>query len=305
MDRLEAMGLFLSVAELGSFSATSRKTGIPLATVSRKIAELEAHLATKLLLRTTRRLTLTEAGETYRKAARRIVEQVDEAERMAAGEYAVPRGELVLTAPLLFGRLFILPLVTEFLRAYPDIDVRLLLSDRNLHLLEDHVDMAARIGPLPDSGLIATRIGSMRRVVCASPSCLAAHGRPERPDELERFPIVGFEYLAPVVTWRFFDAPARKAIECPGRPRLSVSTAEAAVAAAVEGVGATWVLHYQCSDAVRSGLLEIVLSHFELTPLPVHLLHAGQGYMPLKTRVFLDFAAPRLRARLAELERSG
>ena len=173
MDRLEAMAILLRVADRGSFSAASRELGVPLPTVSRKVNELERHLGTRLLVRTTRKVALTDAGATYAASARRILEEVDETERVAAGEFQVPRGELILTAPVFFGRLHILPIVTDFLAAFPEIDVRLVLSDRNLHLIADHVDMAVRIGTLPDSRLMATRVGTMRTVVCATP-CLAS-----------------------------------------------------------------------------------------------------------------------------------
>lgn len=299
MDRLQAMAILVRVADDGSFSAAGRGLGMPLATVSRKVSELEAHLGTRLLHRTTRKVTPTDAGAAYLASARRILEQVGESERVAAGEFLAPRGELVLTAPILFGRLHILPVVADFLAAYPEIDVRLLLSDRNLHLLDEHVDMAARIGRLPDSSMVATRIGSMRTVVCASPSLLARHGTPEAPEELDALPCVSFDFLSPATVWAFRRTGV--AIDLPIRPRLRVSTAEAAVAAAVLGVGATRVLHYQCDDAVRGGSLAIILAAYEVEPLPVHLLHAGQGALPSKTRVFLDFAAGRLRQGLAAL----
>ncbi|WP_246529510.1 LysR substrate-binding domain-containing protein [Microvirga zambiensis] len=273
----------------------------PLPTVSRKVGELEARLGTPLLIRTTRRLSLTEAGTAYVAAVRRILEEVNEAERMAAGEFITPRGELVLTAPVLFGRLHLLPLVTEFLDAYPEIDVRLVLSDRNLHLIDDHVDIAVRISPLPDSSMIATRVGSMRTVVCASPRLLSIHGYPKTPDELAGMPCVGFDMLAARSNWVFQGRGAKAAIQVKVRPRLIISTAEAAVWAAVQGVGVTRVLHYQCAQAVSDGKLEIVLPAYEPAPLPIHLLHAERGTLPLKMRVFLDFAAPRLRERLDHL----
>lgn len=293
------MAILIRVVDDGSFSAASRTLGMPLATVSRKVSELEAHLGTRLLQRTTRKVTPTDAGTVYLTSARRILEQVGESERAAAGEFQAPRGELVLTAPILFGRLHILPVVADFLAAYPEIDVRLLLSDRNLHLLDDHVDMAARIGRLPDSSMVATRIGAMRTVVCASPTLLARHGTPETPEGLGALPCVSFDFLSPASTWAFRCQGA--AVDLPIRPRLRLSTAEAAVAAAALGVGATRVLHYQCDDAVRSGSLAIILAAYEVEPLPVHLLHAGQGVLPSKMRVFLDFAGGRLRQRLAAL----
>jgi len=291
MDRLETMTILLRVVDRGSFSAASRDLGVPLATVSRKVNELEAHLGTKLLVRTTRKVALTDVGSAYVASTRRILDEIDETERIAAGEFRVPRGELILTAPILFGRLHILPIVTEFLAAYPQINVRLLLTDRNLHLIEDHVDMAVRIGPLPDSTMIATRVGLMRTVVCASPKLLAGQGVPKSPEDLAGLPCVNFELLSPASAWPYM----------PIRPRLSVTTAEAAVWAAAQGLGVTRVLHYQCADAINDGSLRIILANFEVEPLPVHLLHAARGALPAKLRVFLDFAAGRLRKSLSSL----
>jgi DNA-binding transcriptional LysR family regulator len=301
MDRLEAMMILLRVVDKGSFSAASRDLGVPLASVSRKVIDLETHLGARLLVRTTRTLALTEAGRAFVAASRRILDEVDEAERVAAGEYEAPRGELVLTAPILFGRIHLLPVVTAFLAAYPDITIRLSLSDRNLHLLDESLDMAVRIGPLPDSGMIATSIGSMRTVVCASPQLLGSHGAPSRPEDLASLPCVGFEHLSGASIWTFRGPAGRGTIDVAVNPRLTVTTAAAAVWAAAEGVGATRVLHYQCADAVRSGALRLLLADYEPAPLPIHLIHAARGVLPLKMRFFLDFAAARLRHRLAAL----
>jgi DNA-binding transcriptional LysR family regulator len=301
MDRLEAMSILLLTVEKGSFSAAARELRIPLPTVSRKVSELEAHLGTPLLIRTTRRLSLTEAGTAYVAAAKRILEEVNEAERIAAREFITPRGELVLTAPMLFGRLHLLPIVTEFLVTFPEIDVRLVLSDRNLHLIDDHVDMAVRIGGLPDSSMIATRVGSMRTVVCANPEFLGTHGYPKTPEDLSGMPCVSFDMLTARSNWVFQGRGAKTTTQVEVRPRLIASTAEAAVWAAVQGVGVTRVLHYQCAQAISDGMLEIVLPAYEPAPLPIHLLHAGRGTLPLKMRAFLDFAAPRLRERLDRL----
>src|SRR6516165_1165819 len=176
MDRLETMTILLRVVDRGSFSAASRDLGVPLATVSRKVNELEAHLGTKLLVRTTRKVALTDVGSAYVASTRRILDEIDETERIAAGEFHVPRGELILTAPILFGRLHILPIVTEFLAAYPQINVRMLLTDRNLHLIEDHVDMAVRIGPLPDSTMIGASFGCWRSCFFANEPCASECG---------------------------------------------------------------------------------------------------------------------------------
>ncbi|WP_428394178.1 LysR family transcriptional regulator [Lichenicoccus sp.] len=299
MDRFEAMRVLVLSVDRGSFSAASRELRMPLATVSRKVSELEAHLGTRLLVRTTRSLATTDAGRAYLASSRRILEELDEAERVAAGEFRAPRGELVLTAPIVFGRLHILPILAEFLAAYTEINVRLHLSDRNLDLVGEHVDMAVRIGPLPDSSMVATRVGSMRIVVCVSPELLAGHGEPQSPEDLAALPCVGF---APVqaASWRLLNG-ATGTTQVAINPRLSVSTADAAVWAAIRGVGVTRVLHYQCANALRDGSLRLILAEFEPEPLPVHLLHAARGDLPLKMRVFLDFATARLRDTLKSL----
>ncbi|WP_158917977.1 LysR family transcriptional regulator [Caulobacter sp. S45] len=301
MDRLEAMSILLLTVEKGSFTAAAKALGMPLPTVSRKVSDLETHLGAQLLLRTTRKLSLTDAGLAYVAASRRILEEVAEAERVASGEYDTPRGELVLTAPILFGRLHLLPVVTDFLAAYPDITVRLSLSDRNLHLLDEHLDMAVRIGALPDSSMVATRIGSMRMVVCASPNLLGSHGAPKRPEDLSSLPCVNFEPMSGASIWPFRRPGGAGGVDIAVTPRLSVTTAEAAVWAASQDVGATRVLHYQCAEAVRSGALRIVLPEFEPDPIPIHLIHAARGASPLKMRSFLDFATTRLRHRLEDV----
>ena len=292
------MSILLAVVEAGSFSAAARQLQMPLATVSRKVSELEAHLKTRLLHRSTRQLSLTETGLAYLAACRRILEEVSEAERAASGEYAAPKGELAITAPVVFGRLHVLPVVADFLKTYPDIDVRMVLTDRLVPLLEEHIDLALRIGELPDSSWVATRVGSVRRVVCASPEYFAAHGVPARPQALAEHACVTFEQMTSRHVWNFSVGKADIAV--PVRSRLAVSTAEAAVDAAVAGIGITRVLSYQMAQALHTGALQIALAAYEPPPWPVSLVHTGQGILPLKLRAFLDFAAPRLKARLAE-----
>lgn len=296
------MSILLLAVERGSLSAAARELRMPLPTVSRKVSELENQLGARLLTRTTRSLSLTDAGDGYIEAAKRILEQVKDAELAATGEYNAPRGELILTAPRIFGRAHLLPIVTQFMAVYPEITVRLLLSDRNLHLVEDHVDTAVRIGALPDSSLIATRVGSMRTVVCASPKFLAAHGIPKAPADVIAVPSVTFDLQSGALTWAFRNAGDKRSFEVPVRSRLSVSAADAAVSAAIDGAGVTRVLHYQCADAVRQGLLQIILAECELEPVPVHLLHPGRALLPTKSRVFLDFAASHLRERLLDID---
>jgi DNA-binding transcriptional LysR family regulator len=299
MDRLEAMAILVEAVDVGSLSAASRKMNVPLPTVSRKIADLESHLGARLLTRSTRKLTLTDAGATYVAVAKRILEQVADAERAAAGEYRAPRGDLGVTAPIVFGRLHLLPLVTDFLTRYPEIDIRLVLSDRNTDLIDEHMDIAIRIGALPDSSMIATRIGAVRHVICASPSFLASYGVPETPAALATFPCISHDFLTvPSAAWAFREPGAKVDMMAPVRVRLAVTTAEAAIDAAVAGIGVTRLISHQVADAVARGALRIILARYECEPIPVSILYAGQGILPLKVRAFRDFATPRLRAAL-------
>jgi DNA-binding transcriptional LysR family regulator len=300
MDRLEAMSLLVAAAEEGSLSAAGRKLGVPLPTVSRKIAELEAHLRTRLLVRSTRKLALTDAGTSFVTACRRILDELGEAEAAASGEYISPRGELVLTAPIVFGRLYVVPIINQFLARYPEINVRMILSDRNLNLFDDRIDMAVRIGELPDSSMVARCLGTIRRVVCASPAYLAAHGIPKTPNDLADHLCVTFSAMVYGIPWSF--APLDGGPPKIQQPvcRLNINTAEAAVDTAIAGIGLTSVLSYQAARGVAEGKLHIVLIDYEPDPIPVHLLHAGQGLLPQKIRSFIKFAAPRLRNVLAD-----
>lgn len=297
MNRLESMSVFVAVVEAGSLSAAARQLDMPLATVSRKVAELEAHLKSRLLHRTTRQLSLTDVGASYLTACRRILEEIGEAERAATGEYAQPKGELVVTAPIVFGRLHIVPVVAEFLAQYPEISVNLMLTDRVVHLMEEQCDVAVRIGELPDSSLKAVPVGTVRRVVCASPRYLKTHGEPARPQDLADHSCITFDVLASVGAWVFGSGKLEQTV--PVHSRLSVNTAEAAIAAATLGVGMIRVLSYQVADALQKGDLQVLLQPYESTALPINLVHKGQAPLPLKVRAFLDFVTPRLRAREA------
>ncbi|MBX5147778.1 LysR family transcriptional regulator [Rhizobium lentis] len=296
MDRLDAMTVLLAVVEQGSLSAAARHLRSPLATVSRKVSELEAHLGARLLQRSNRKVALTEAGRSYVEAAREILDRVDEAERAAAGEYSAPKGELTMTAPIVFGRLHVLPVVIDFLKAYPDINLRLMLGDRLANLVEDHIDVALRIGNLADSNLIATRLGAIRRTVYASPGYLARNPVPVQPAELSAHDCITFEGMATTQSWTFTEG--KRDLAVPVRSRLAVNTAEAAVDAAVAGLGITRVLSYQAARAAAAGLLVPLLADFEPPPAPVHLVYPSQGLVPIKLRALIDFATPRLRAAL-------
>lgn len=297
MDRLDAMSVFVAVVDAGSLSGAGRRLDLPLATVSRKLSDLEAHLRTRLLTRSTRQLALTDAGREYLAACRQILEQIEEAERAASGAYASAKGELVVAAPLVFGRLHVVPLVAEFLESYPDVDVQMLLGDRNVNLLEEHVDVALRVGVLPDSSLVATQVGAIRLVTCASPSYLARFGAPAAPADLAAHRCVTFAGLMPATSWTFSGAQRPETVSV--RSRLSLNTADAAIAAAVAGAGITRVLSYQVAEALRDGTLVRLLPEHEPAPVPVSLVHAGQGRLPMRSRAFLDFAAPRLRRLLS------
>jgi DNA-binding transcriptional LysR family regulator len=293
MDRLDSMSILITAVEAGSLSAAARKLGTPLATVSRKVSNLEAHLRTRLLTRSNRQLALTDAGRTYVAACRRILEEVGEAERAAAGEYSVPKGHLTLSAPIVFGRLHVLPVVTAFLDAYPEIDIRLMLADRMINLVEEHVDSAVRIGSLADSSMTAIKVGEIRRVVCASPAYFKKRGRPRKPADLATHDCVTFEGLQSPGQWLFGVGKEQQAVTI--HSRLAVNTAEAAIDAAATGLGITRVFSYQVAAALKAGAMALALSDFEPAPVPVHLIHAGERLLPLKLRAFLDFAAPRLR----------
>lgn len=298
MDRLNAMSVFVVIVDTGSLSAAGRQLNLPLATVSRKLSDLEAHLKTRLLVRSTRQLTLTDAGRHFLGACRQILEQVEEAESTAAGAYADAKGQLVIAAPIVFGRLHVVPVVAEFLAQFPDVDARLILGDRNVNLLEEHVDVALRIGELPDSGLVAVPLGTIRRVICANPDYLAQRGAPAVPQDLSRHHCVTFEALMAATAWSFDGPQGRYSV--PVRSRLSVTTADAAIAAARAGVGITRVLSYQVAQSLRDRELVRILIDHEPLPVPVQLVYLGQGRLPMKARAFIDFAALRLRSLLAE-----
>jgi len=296
MDRLEAMSVIIAVTETGSMSAASRRLKSPVATVSRKVAELESRLKAELFQRTSRRMTLTDAGRSYFEACKRITEQVDEAERVVSGEYRTPKGELAVTAPWGLGHTHLLPLGVEFLETYPDISLRLVLSDRIVNMVDENIDIAIRLGSLPDSSMIATRIGAMRIVVCGSPSYLKVRGRPKQLSELSKHDCITIDDYAVPSIWRFVRG--NRAMVAPIRSRLCVNTSEAAVLAAIDGAGLARVISYKMDAAKRAEKLAIVLEEFEPEPLPVHIVYAPRKPVPLKLRAFLDWMTPRLRDRL-------
>ena len=310
MDRLEGMSIVLAVAEAGSLSAAARQQKMPLATVSRKVSELEAHLRTKLFNRSSRVLVPTDEGRSYIAAAKRILADVAEAERAASGEYTTPRGELSISAPVALGRLHLQPVLAEFLAAFPEVDVQLDLRDQAVNLLEEHVDVALRIGPHADSSLIAVRVGEIRRVMCASPAYLKSRGTLKSPDDLTTHDCISFPPIQLPNIWRFKQDQTDYAV--PVRSRLVVSNLESAYDAARAGLGITVVFSYHVTEAIKSGQLTPLLADFQPPPLPISFMYSPNRFMPAKLRAFLDFAVPRLKARLGDLpkgvvrrERSG
>jgi DNA-binding transcriptional LysR family regulator len=297
MDRLEAMSVIVAVTETGSFSAASRRLGTPIATVSRNVADLEARLKAELFQRSSRRMTLTDAGRDYVEACKRIMEQVDDAERQVSGEYRSPKGDLAVTTPWGLGHTHLLPLAVEFLKAFPEIGLRLSLTDRVVDPVEESIDVAIRIGSLSESSMIATRIGSIRVVVCASPAYLAARGHPQTPDQLRDHDCIAINPVHSPNAWRFRKGNREFLVSI--QSRLCVNTSEAAVIAAIAGAGLTRVMSYKMDAARRAGTLDLVLESFELEPLPIAIVYSPRKPVPLKLRVFLDWVTPRLKARLA------
>jgi DNA-binding transcriptional LysR family regulator len=293
------MSVLLAAVEGGSLSKASKNLRLPLATVSRKVSELEAHLSATLLIRSAKGLELTPAGRSYVTAAKSILEQLNEAERTASGEYREPKGDLVVTAPIMFGRLNVLPVVIKFLDAFPDVSVGLMMTDRFAHFLEDQVDVALRIGPLPDSRLVATRLGVVRHIVCASHDYIAANGAPQTPEDLAEHRVISFQTLSAVSSWTFEVEGIEVATTLSSR--LSVNTIDAALDAALSGAGLVRAVSYQVAEHVRAGRLALVLEDFEPKARPVYLVYDSQSRLPLKLRAFVDFVVPRLRQRLIDV----
>jgi DNA-binding transcriptional LysR family regulator len=297
MDRLEAMSVIVAVTETGSFSAASRRLKKPVATVSRNVAELEARLKAQLFQRSSRQMTLTDAGRSYIEACKRIIEQVDDAEREVSGEYRIPKGDLAITSPWGFGHIHLMPIAVEFMNAYPEIALRLVLTDRIVDTVEENIDISIRIGNLADSNLIATKVGSVRFVLCASPGYLAEHGHPSEPAELAAHDCISIDSVAPQRSWKFIKDGREMVV--PIRSRLTVSDSEAAIEAAIAGTGITRVMSYKMEAARRAGQLVLMLEEYEQEPWPVHIVYAERKPVPLKLRAFLNWMTPRLKARLA------
>lgn len=299
MDRLDTMRVFAAVADARGFAPAARQLGLSPPAVTRAVVALERRLGAQLLRRTTRSVSLTEAGERFHADCRRILAEVAEAESSAGGAHRDLQGQLAVTAPLLFGRLHVAPVVLEFLRAQPRITVRCHFVDHIVHLLDEGFDVAVRIAQLPDSGLHAQRVGELRRVLVAAPSYLAEHGTPTEPMALQEHAAIGFSAAgAGIGPWLFYP-PGRKqrgdAVAVQPRWRMLANTSETMIAAAAAGIGLARALAYQVAAEVRDGRLQVLLEDHEPTPVPVQLVHAEGRQASAKTRAFIDLAAQRLR----------
>ncbi len=296
MDRIEAIAVFLIALDEGSLAAAARRLKRSPAAISRAITFLEAHVGAELLHRTTRSMMLSEVGERYATTCRRILAELEEAEALAGGEHTVPRGMLSISAPPISGDDVLGPILDDFLDAYPMVSVRLVLLDRPVNLIEEGIDVAMRIAELPDSSLIATRIGTeVRRVVVGSPGYLSRHARITEPADLAAHEIIAFTNFG-IDSWSFAAAAGSRIPRVVHfSPRITVNTVRAALASAIRGRGLTRLYSYHIAEAVRRGELQVVLANAEHPPVPVHLLTPnGRASMP-KVRAFIDFATPRLR----------
>lgn len=286
MDRIETMQAFVTVADHKGFAPAARKLGLSASAVTRMVAALEERVGARLLQRTTRSVMLTDAGDRFLERARRILADVEEAEGAVQAERTQPTGRLVVSAPLGFGRRHVTPLMSTYLKRYPDVAGDLRLSDRMVNLVEEGIDIAVRIGHLPDSSLVARAVGDMRRMVVASPDYLAAHGEPHHPSEIAAHRTVHFGALSAAPDWRFVEDGREIRVAC--APRFTTNSADAAIFHAEQGGGLTRVLAYQAAEGLASGRLKAVLTDFEIAPLPIHLVYPTSRLLSAKVRAFVD-----------------
>jgi DNA-binding transcriptional LysR family regulator len=301
MDRIDAMSIFVAALDEGSLAGAGRKLGRSPAAVSRAVAFLEEHVGAQLLYRTTRSIKLSEVGERYADACRRILAELMEADVLAEGERSAPRGTLTLTAPVTCGEEVLRPILDAFLDAYPQVSAKLCLLDRRVNLIDEGIDVALRIGHLPDSSMVAVRVGEVRQIIAAAPCYLAKHPRIDTPDDLAKQQIIATTHFG-LDTWNFpppSGSTMPRAVQF--APRLVVNSVRAAVASATEGHGVTRLFSYQIARHVLDGRLRIVLRSDEHPPLPVHIILPERRLSIPKVRAFVDFAVPRLRTQFTRL----
>jgi DNA-binding transcriptional LysR family regulator len=293
MDKLHLMTVFAGVAEEESFAGGARRLAMSPPAVTRCIATLEARLGVKLLDRTTRYVRVTEAGQRYLEDARRIIAEVEEADDAVVGINAEPKGHLTITAPVLFGSMYVTPVVVEYLERYPEMKITALFLDRVVNLIEEGVDVGIRIGALPDSSMKALKVGSVRPVLCASPDYLKKNGLPKHPKELLQHKTIASSIVSPSVEWKFQENNSPLSIRT--KPRLIVTTFDAAIEAARCGYGIARQMSYQISRHLASGDLKVVLQKFELAQIPIHVIHREDRHKSARVRTFVDLMSERLR----------
>ncbi|MGD9836524.1 MAG: LysR family transcriptional regulator [Afipia sp.] len=286
MDRIDSMRAFVAVADLEGFAPAARKLGLSASAVTRLIASLENHLGARLLQRTTRSVTLTDVGARYLERARRILGDLEEAEGSVQAERSKPSGRLIVSAPLMFGRLHVGPVMSAYLKQYPDVSAELRLSDRMVNLVEEGIDLAVRIGHLADSSVIARAVGDMRRVVVASPRYLKARGTPQKLSDLADHEVIQFSGSSALVEWRFMESG--REIRVPNTSRFATNSTDAAVLHAEQGGGLISVLAYQVAESLKAGRLRIVLAKYELPAMPIHLVYPTSRLLSAKVRAFID-----------------
>lgn len=294
MDRFHLMNVFVAVADAESFAGGARRLKMSPPAVTRAVLELEERLGVRLLTRTTRVVRVTEAGARYLEDARRIMIELEEADAAAAGVNATPRGQLAVTAPVLFGKQYVMPIVTEYQSTFEQTTVSALFLDRVVNFIDEGMDVGVRIGPLPDSSLRAIRVGRVRRVVVGAPAYFEEHGIPQTPDDLARHRLVASNGISPTNDWVFQAAGAKLSVRV--QPRIAVNTNDGPLEAARQGYGLTRLLSYQVAPQLASGELKIVLGDYEGTDLPVHVIHREGRHGSAKVRSFVDLAVARLRA---------
>jgi DNA-binding transcriptional LysR family regulator len=297
MSKFHLINVFVAVVDTHGFAGAARKLNMSPPAVTRAINELENQLGLRLLTRTTRTVRVTEAGERYVQDCRRILAEMAEADESVSGMHSSPRGRLTITAPVLFGSKYITPIVTEYLNRYPEVSASCLFLDRVVNLLDEGVDVAIRIGELPDSSMQAIHVGQVRRVICAAPDYLAKHGIPNTPDDLHQHSIISASSITPNPEWKLMENGAARTIRL--QARMITSTNDSAVTAALSGFGLTRLLSYQVAEHLQSGKLKTVLTQFEPAALPVHVVHREGRRAPQRVRSFLDLAVERLRGNVA------
>lgn len=286
--------MFVAVVDAEGLARAARRLHVSPSVVTRAINELESQLGVQLLVRTTRVVQVTEVGARYADDCRRILAELDEADEAARGMSATPSGQLTVTASVMFGARYVTPIVAEYLERHGEVSVACWFVDRIVHLIEEGADVAVRIGELPDSSLMAIRVGEVRRVICASPLYLERHGCPQTPADLTAHTLISASGVTPIPQWRRVQAGVPVTIDI--APRMTTTTNESAICAALRGFGITQLLSYQVADEVRDGRLVVLLADSEPAPAPIHVVHRGGRYASRKARAFVDLAVERLRA---------